>query len=369
MKVLSAEGLRAWLTTLIARGPLIAPVTDGPVVRYRQVRSADEVLFEFGRLDLPLKEFFFPATETMLHIRLGEDEVQLSEPAWDDDALSRLGELPQQGGEKRDSASEEPVIFGAHPCDVRALEVLDALLLDEPVDTYYARRRERTALIGVACQDLGPECFCTRVGVTPDDPSGMDVMLTPLDEGFAIEALTERGGRLLEGLPLTDVEGEVPRKSWTVGDVPPQAVWVERFEDPYWSRLADRCLSCRLCTYVCPTCRCFDVRDYSEGLEPGAERFERLRCWDSCLAVNYRTIAGGHNPRPTKMHRLRNRFYCKFLYYPADFGPVACVGCGRCITQCPVNIDIAEVLEEMSSAMSGQELGLSSRRRIETEEA
>jgi len=225
------------------------------------------------------------------------------------------------------------------------------MLLAEPVDPYYARRRERTALIGIACQELGPECFCTSVGVTPDDPSGMDVLLTPLDEGYAVEALTERGKRLLEGAALTRVEGAVPRKSWRAGPVPvpPQAVWTARFEDPYWSHLADRCLSCRLCTYVCPTCRCYDVRDYSEGIEPGAERFERLRCWDSCMAVNYRTIAGGHNPRPTTMHRLRNRFYCKFLYYPADFGPVACVGCGRCIVHCPVNVDITEVLSEMEA--------------------
>jgi formate hydrogenlyase subunit 6/NADH:ubiquinone oxidoreductase subunit I len=127
--------------------------------------------------------------------------------------------------------------------------------------------------------------------------------------------------------------------------VPQAEAWPQHFDNVFWARLADRCLSCRLCAYVCPTCRCFDVRDNES---PGKE-IKRLRAWDSCMAENYRRIAGGHNPRPAKADRLRNRFYCKFCYYPQDYGPVACVGCGRCIDKCPANVDIVEVLEGVAT--------------------
>ncbi len=111
--------------------------------------------------------------------------------------------------------------------------------------------------------------------------------------------------------------------------------------------MSERCLSCRICAYVCPTCRCFAVRD--EAL-PTPGQFERIRCWDSCAGENYRRIAGGHKPRAAKGERLRNRFLCKFYYYPEQYGldgTVACTGCGRCVDACPVNIDITEVLMEI----------------------
>ena len=166
-----------------------------------------------------------------------------------------------------------------------------------------------------------------------------------ISESGAVKSYGEQVRRGLD-LALEEVEGMPPEP--VAHDGPPVVDakgWPEHFEHKYWYRLGDRCLSCRLCTYVCPTCRCFDVRDQ----ETRSKGIERLRAWDSCVAENYRRIAGGHNPCPTKAERLRNRFYCKFCYYPQDYGPVACVGCGRCITQCPVNIDIAEVLEGVAA--------------------
>jgi ferredoxin len=134
------------------------------------------------------------------------------------------------------------------------------------------------------------------------------------------------------------------------------ADWPQHFEDAYWARLADRCLGCRACAYVCPTCRCFDVRD---DQRPGGE-IQRLRAWDVCLAEGYRRIAGGHNPRQTKAERLRNRVFCKFCYYPQmtgngqGLGPVACVGCGRCVNKCPVNVDLVEVLHDVANLQASR---------------
>jgi ferredoxin len=133
--------------------------------------------------------------------------------------------------------------------------------------------------------------------------------------------------------------------------IPEAPVWPKKFEDTFWAEMSERCLSCRICAYVCPTCRCFDVRDEPVLTDNGKNQFERIRCWDSCAGSVYRRIAGGHNPREANGERLRNRFMCKFYYYPEQYGPTACTGCGRCIEYCPVNIDITEVISHLAEAI------------------
>jgi ferredoxin len=325
MKVVTKDDLTAWLDTLSKSFTLIAPKAVEEQTVYGPVAGSSEIIFDSAKTDLPVKEYFLPSTHVMLSLHKGKEGVGIQEP----------------------SLEEERVVFGLRPCDARALRVLDALFIDdEPVDPYYAERREKTALIGLACSEMGDECFCTSVGLAPDDASDVDLMLTEVDGGYAVKVVTDKGKSLLGDLALEKVKGTPPEP--VVGEKIPvleMEAWPPHFENVLWNRVGDRCLGCRLCTYVCPTCRCFDVRDY----ETPSGDIERLRAWDSCLADGYRRIAGGYNPRPTKADRLRNRFYCKFCYYPRDFGPVACVGCGRCIAQCPVNVDIAEVLEGVAT--------------------
>jgi ferredoxin len=240
-------------------------------------------------------------------------------------------------------------MFAIRPCDVRGLSALDAFLLHHgPADAYYAKRRENSLLIGLACSQLWSDCFCTSMGSAPDDPFGTDVMLVQQGDAYLVEAATNRGLTLLESLESqpSDTSADTPRMAGEQVPIVPPEAWPGFFDHAYWDRLADRCLSCHACTYVCPTCRCFDVRDTTLGAGSGGLQIERVRAWDSCLAAGYRRIAGGHNPRPQKAQRLRNRFYCKFSYGPLQFGTVACVGCGRCIAVCPVGIDIAEVLAD-----------------------
>jgi ferredoxin len=308
---------------------VIAPKVLEDNVLYKPVASTDEIAFDFTRTDISPKEYFFPDTQAILSITKGHGEVGLAEPP-----LER-----------------EQVIFGMRPCDARALKVLDALLLEhKPADAYYAERREKTTLIGLACPEMWPGCFCTSLDGAPDNAEDVDVMLTEAEGGYLVQTITKKGEKLAGGLALEETSQQLPypRLSSESVPVPSQEVWRQHFDDEVWARLADRCVSCRVCTYVCPTCRCFDVRDYvtQSGVEGSV--IERLRAWDSCLSEGYRRIAGGHNPRPTKMQRLRNRFYCKFHYCPQDFGPVACVGCGRCIVACPVSIDITEMLGDVA---------------------
>ncbi len=334
MKVIAREGLQSWLQGMADERRLIAPQVVEDVVLFRpvgDVRSSAALDPAAPRPAMSVKEAFFPPTERLMTVAREPD------PAVPGRRRVRLSETLPEG---------EQVIFGVRPCDARGMAVLDAAFLEgAPPDPYYARRREATTLIGLACKEMGPSCFCRSVGGAPDDSRHVDVFLSEVDEGYAVQVITEKGRALLEGAPLAEVDSERP--SSVLSDpiaVPDPLAWPAYFEDPYWGQMSERCLSCRICAYVCPTCRCFDVRDEPLEGQAGADRFERLRCWDACTASGYRRIAGGHNPRASEGQRLRNRFFCKFYYYPQQYGPSACVGCGRCIDACPVNVDITEVL-------------------------
>lgn len=320
----SRDQLAAWLDLLAGQATLIGPRWVESALLYSPLASSADLTWEFTRPVVPVKEVLFPPTERLLIIEKTGQEVQLNET------------LPEG----------RQVVFGVRPCEARGLSVLDAMFLEnEPVDPYYARRRENTTLIGLACQKLGETCFCTEVGGAPDDPRDLDVMLAEVDGGYVVQAVTEKGRNLLHSANLPFEIVDLDR--FAASDQPRARLnldaWLERFDDEYWARLSEACLSCRICAYVCPTCRCFDIRD--EVIGPG--QYERLRCWDSCSGVNYRRIAGGHNPRPTQRERLRNRLFCKFYYYPKQYslGAIpACTGCGRCVDYCPVGVDIMEVL-------------------------
>jgi sulfhydrogenase subunit beta (sulfur reductase) len=317
-----------WLDGLAKTRVLIAPREVSGVLLYRPIKECSEIVIGSTRPVLSVKEIFFPPTEQLMRIHKNGTDIEISET------------LPM----------DETIIFGVNPCDARGVRLLDALFLEtEPVDQYYAQRRENSIIIGIACKEMGPSCFCTSVGGAPDDPTGMDIMFQTVEGGFLVEAFNNKGHTLIAeaGWIETVLGGGAPDHSKHL-PVPERSEWLQHFNDDYWMKISERCLSCRACAYVCPTCRCFAVRD--ERLGPG--EFERIRCWDSCAGENYRRIAGGHRPRAEKGERLRNRFFCKFVYYPGQVAlgsTSACTGCGRCIDLCPAGVDISEVLMDLES--------------------
>ena len=327
-RFLASGGVGAWVDGLLATHRVIAPVRRGGQVAFREVARPDEIAWDAGRADFSAKEFFLPATEAIVTWQPTPNGVKAETPSLD---------RPQ-------------VLLAARPCDAHALEVMDRLLLDEPVDPYYADRRARTTLVGVACSD-GPweGCFCTTLGGRPGEREHLDVLLAPVEGGYVVDAVSDKGRALVASAATVALDGRAARQAPEVPKLPLAAAdaWRAHFDDAYWGELAERCLGCRTCTYDCPVCYCFDVRD--RRLADG--RVERLRCWDSCQGASCFAIAGGHNPRPTQALRLRQRYMHKFLYYPArEGGEALCVGCGRCVVQCPVNIDIREVLVHVAEA-------------------
>jgi sulfhydrogenase subunit beta (sulfur reductase) len=337
MQYLHRDQIIKALDRLMGSQTLIAPKNVDGVILYRRLHDADEIVWDFTLPMLSIKEFFFPATERLMTIQKGKREAGKGHPQ----VLIDVS-LPD----------ERAVIFGVRPCDARGLKALDGLFMEtDPPDLYYAKRRENTTLVGLACKGMEPTCFCTSLGGAPDDPRDMDLMLTEFEEGFAVQVITEKGEAFIEDLRLKEIEADLPQPALIAPVLLPDSEsWSSSFDDPYWEEMAERCLNCRMCAYVCPVCRCFDVRDELLGMtDSGEEIFERIRCWDSCASEGYRRIAGGHNPRSTKGQRLRNRFLCKFHYYPQQYGTLACVGCGRCIDVCPVNIDITEVMAHVTA--------------------
>jgi sulfhydrogenase subunit beta (sulfur reductase) len=332
--LISQIELESWLDDISNARTLIAPRQVEGLLLYRPVARSSEISWSAesqgsafsGRPVLSVKEIFFPATERMLSIQKIGQEIHLVEsfPEW------------------------ETVVFGVRPCDARGVKLMDAVFLDtNPVDSFYARRRENTTLIGVACQSPGSTCFCTVVGGAPDDSRNVDIMLFEVNGSYLVEAVTEKGRYLIPGGQWNESDAGHPVSIFAAQfPVPVKNEWPEHFNDEYWKSVSDRCLSCRACAFVCPTCRCFAVRD--EVISPG--EFERIRCWDACAGENYRRVAGGHKPRAEKGDRLRNRFFCKFYFYPEQYGLgniSACTGCGRCIDVCPAGVDITEVLIDM----------------------
>jgi sulfhydrogenase subunit beta (sulfur reductase) len=330
-KMISADKLPALWTQLSENGRLYLPVREGPVVLFKEWAEGAEVALDAPTTAVSPKDLFLPREETYLRYNCSGQVLELS--AVEDNAAI--------------------IAFGVHPCDLKAIEMLDRVYMNQdPADELYKKRRERTTVIALACNAPDPFCFCGVFGIDPSDAPGADIMafLNPESGDLILEARSAKGESLLDGRSdlLTEANGkafipaEVKTADFNLNLEGLSESLKNRFDDPVWDQLYKSCLGCGVCTYVCPTCYCFDIEDY--GHEIAGERF---RCWDSCMYGQFTRMAGGHNPRPGRKERVRQRFLHKLQYYPEIYGELACVGCGRCLRSCPVNLDIVQVIKAL----------------------
>ena len=247
--------------------------------------------------------------------------------------------------------ASDAVILCGRPCDAKGFTVLDRVFMG--VDPYYTARREKTTLVTLACNGPYTGCFCTSVGGGPAEGAGSDVLLTDLGHGYYVEALTEKGDKVLDGAALKDgapYEKEAGERkaaaTQAVKQVFPPGAKPAEGSDAYWDEVSQKCLACGACTYLCPTCYCFNITD-EQAVGSGGRR---LRSWDSCMFAHFTKEASGHNPRAQKSKRLRNRVAHKFTHYPEKYGEPGCTGCGRCIRLCPVSMEISGIVATLTAA-------------------
>ena len=285
------------------------------------------------------KDFFFPQTENLMDFKVDGKSIEVIDTR---------------------SETEDFVIFGVRACDVKSFEVLDRVFLAEPVDSYYKNRREHGIIVSAACSRPVETCFCKTFGIDASEPEG-DVVCYKTSDAIYMDAKTEKGENLLKLIESITEEDDgktaenekniirerldkLPLKNLTA-DAFGSDKTSKFFDAPEWKELSESCLGCGTCTFVCPTCQCYDIKDFNTG--HGVKRF---RCWDSCMYSDFTKMSAGQ-PRLTQLERFRQRFMHKLVYYPTNNdGFFSCVGCGRCLAKCPIQMNIVKVMKKLGGS-------------------
>lgn len=329
MKVLPSDKIREALNILAGEAEVYAPLVHGDVSGYFKWADnpAEELALDILNTYMSPKNIVMPQTEKMYDFEAPGKEAQVIKVV---------------------NAEGPRVIFGIKGCDLQALHALDLAFLTKGYeDDFYKARRKDLTVIARACYQPGPACFCESMGVDRLNPEA-DVVIHDLgQQDFAWEAKTPKGEEItnkLQGL-LVERDARLPQAAELQRKVDITGLSEKlagMFEDPVWDELSSRCMNCGVCTYVCPTCYCFDMQVNTRG-----EAGNRFRCWDSCMYREYTQMAGGHNPREYKKERFRNRFLHKLQFFNERYGANLCIGCGRCVIMCPNGVNILEVINKI----------------------
>ena len=307
--------------------------------RYRLSSSGSPAIFGFASSPQSWKAWLFPPRERLF--RATRDDAE------------RIRFTPDA------AVVPKRAFLGVRPCDAHAIAIQDRVFLEgSPPDRSYASHRENSLIVAVECTYSGATCFCASMHTGPQARGGFDVALTEIASNqrhyFLVHAGSDAGRRILDKLQQTDlftsataeeeqeaatrVERAGRSQQRTIDPMAARTLLGAAFDSPIWEEIATRCLNCANCTLVCPTCFCSTVEDTSDLTGNHAERWRR---WDSCFTLEHSYLHGG-SVRSSEKSRYRQWLTHKLSTWWDQFGTSGCVGCGRCITWCPVGIDITE---------------------------
>ena len=343
MMKISLKNLPALYEAIAKNNDLYIPINKAGQVDF--AKWSDGALVDLNKLKTTksAKDVFFPQTQDLVRFEVNGKEISVDEPV-----------MP----------TAKQVIFGVKACDARSFELLDMAFLEDFGDAFYEARRNNTTIITLACNKPDETCFCTVYGIDPANPKGdvstwiagdylywqpntekgMDLTMAVKDLFIlemgedAVDAKKAEINAIVEKLPYSKLDLSVFKKE----------ALLDLFNSPKWKALSEACLGCGTCTFVCPTCQCYDVKDFKT--KTGVQRF---RCWDSCMFADFTKCAHG-NSRPTQMQRYRQRFMHKLVYFPNNHdGVFSCVGCGRCVAKCPQMLNIVKAIKTMGEDNNG----------------
>ena len=337
MYKIAKENLSALFQKIAESFELYLPVKTAGQTNFAAWNADAEVDLDTLKTVKSAKDAFFPQSEGLYTVKKEGKKMSV---------------------EPESLKEQDFVVFGMKACDVKGLEVLDNVFLADPVDTFYAARRDHGTIVAFACHEPEETCFCKVFGVDAAAPAS-DVAVWTVGEDLYWKAQSEKGEALTERVKelLADAdasgEAEVEAEKESIHKIVEKLPYMnlslegwngdalsEKFDSPVWEELYKPCLACGTCTFVCPTCQCYDIKDYTAGTT-----VSRYRCWDSCMYSDFTMMAHGNN-RTSQMQRFRQRFMHKLVYYPANNdGMYSCVGCGRCVEKCPQALNIVKVIK------------------------
>lgn len=336
MLKISADKLNALFEAVAAKQTLYIPVDrEAGAAEYKKYESGMEMSKGLNTVR-SAKDFFFPQTENLADFKVEGKKIEVIDVR---------------------EECEDFVVFGVRACDARSFTILDKVFLAEPVDSYYKNRREHGTIVTMACTKPAETCFCGAFGIDPTAPEG-DAAVFSDGKNYFFKANNEKGQAFIDSIADMLEDGDtselaqVQSNTRKIMQMLPLAnlstdsfggeKLMEHFNSDKWADLSESCLGCGTCTFVCPTCQCYDIRDFDTG-----NGIKRFRCWDSCMYSDFTKMAHG-NSRNSQLERFRQRFMHKLVYFPANNnGEFGCVGCGRCLSKCPISMNIVKVMKAL----------------------